>query len=107
MARNIWLNDIRARNTRREQTLTVVEEAAIADPRPGVEVNILASQVLAVVSTLPAAQREAILLAYVEGYTCQEVADMTQVPLGTVLSRLANGRRRINEALHQAPEAKA
>lgn len=68
--------------------------------------NILASEVLAVATTLPAAQREAILLAYVQGYACQEVADMTQVPLGTVLSRLANGRRRINAALQQAPVTK-
>jgi len=39
-------------------------------------------------SSLPAEQRQAVELAYFAGYSQQEIADMTQVPLGTVKGRM-------------------
>ena len=48
-----------------------------------------------------------VYFADVEGYRYREIATMTNVPVGTVMSRLARGRRRLREllvdvsALHQ------
>jgi RNA polymerase sigma-70 factor, ECF subfamily len=44
---------------------------------------------------LPEAQRETLLLVYVEGFTYQEAANVLDVPIGTVMSRLAAVRLRL------------
>ncbi len=41
---------------------------------------------------LPDAQRETVFLAYVEGLSYKEVAQVLEVPIGTVMSRLAAAR---------------
>ena len=50
-------------------------------------------------SQLPGELRETLLLVVVGELTHQEVADMLDVPLGTVLSRVSRARRRLREVL--------
>ena len=44
-------------------------------------------------------ERELLYLAYVEGYTTQELADMTGRPRNTVLSQLHRARHKLRGAL--------
>jgi len=44
---------------------------------------------------LPVEYREAIVLREMEGLSYKEIADITAVPIGTVMSRLARARRRL------------
>ena len=55
--------------------------------------------VLAAVASLPAAQREAVDLAYFGGLTQVEIADRTGVPLRTVKSRVRLGLLALRRAL--------
>ena len=48
----------------------------------------------AALNTLPAEQRVALLLVTVEGLSYKEAADVAEVPVGTIMSRLARARRR-------------
>ena len=48
---------------------------------------------------LPEELRETLLLVVVGELTHQEVADMQEIPLGTVLSRVSRARRRLRELL--------
>lgn len=54
--------------------------------------------------TLPADQRLVLTLCDVHGYSYEEIADMTDVPMGTVKSRINRARTRVRDYLLQYPE---
>lgn len=54
--------------------------------------GLLGQEVEAALANVPEDFRIAVILSDIEGMSYQEVADMTDVPLGTVRSRLARGR---------------
>src|SRR5436190_16535908 len=60
--------------------------------------------VRAAIEALPAEFREAITLRELEGLSYKEIADIAGVPIGTIMSRLARGRRQLQMILN--PEAK-
>jgi len=95
MARRIWLNDLRAARLR--QGTGDEDPDGLSDPRTeaGAETNIFARQVYEQISALPEAQRLAVLLVYVEGYKYTEAAELLDVPVGTIMSRLATARRKL------------
>ena len=49
---------------------------------------------------LPEAFRMAVLLADVEGFSYKEISEITDVPIGTVMSRIHRGRRALQKTLH-------
>ncbi|WP_158544584.1 RNA polymerase sigma factor [Blastococcus sp. TBT05-19] len=61
--------------------------------------RIADARMRAALATLPAAQREALVLAYWGGYTQREIAERTETPLGTVKTRTMLGMRRLQDAL--------
>jgi RNA polymerase sigma-70 factor (ECF subfamily) len=54
---------------------------------------------------LPEAFREAVWLRDVEEFSYAEIAEMQQIPLGTVMSRIARGRRLLHDRLLDARES--
>jgi RNA polymerase sigma-70 factor (ECF subfamily) len=62
------------------------------------------SDVKAAVEALPEGFRMAVLLADVEGFSYKEIAEILDVPIGTVMSRLHRGRKALQKALHQFGE---
>ena len=92
---SIWLNELRAARYRRGEGLVDAETALVFDGIKEIETNILAGQVLTHVQNLPEAQRETLFLVYVEGLTYREAAAVLDVPIGTVMSRLAGARERL------------
>ena len=96
MAQRIWLNELRSRKVRTGGGLVPVEDVDLADNAPGVETNILARDVLNRVNALPEAQRTAVMLVYVEGFSYKDAAEVMEIPIGTVMSRLAAARKRLN-----------
>lgn len=58
------------------------------------------------VNVLPEAQRNAVFLVYVEGFTYQEAADTLSVPIGTIMSRLATARATLAKSAAVRPVAK-
>ena len=68
------------------------EDALSIDGARDIETNILAAQVLKEIGQLPEAQRETVLLVYVEGYSYAEAAATLSVPIGTDMGRLATAR---------------
>ena len=99
MAQRVWLNELRSRKVRTGGGLVPVEDVDLVDIKPDSETNILARDVLSQVMKLPEAQRQTVLLVYVEGYSYKDAAEMMDIPIGTVMSRLAAARRSIAQHL--------
>lgn len=71
-----------------------------ADPATTAEGSELAGQVREAVDGLPDLLRQAIVLAYFQGLKYQEIADVLEIPLGTVKSRLNAAMTKLAEAWH-------
>src|SRR4051812_40194763 len=67
----------------------------------------LAPRLQAAVDALPEAFREAVWLRDVEEFSYAEIAQMLDVPIGTVMSRISRGRRLLFEQLKPARTAEA
>ncbi|MEL7165025.1 MAG: RNA polymerase sigma factor [Pseudomonadota bacterium] len=102
MAKRIWLNELRSRKVRTGGGLVPVEEIDLPDTAADQETNILARDVLNRVNALPEAQRHAVFLVYVEGYSYKEAAAIMEIPIGTVMSRLAAARKSLGAAMGMA-----
>ena len=100
IAQRIWLNELRAGAVRRGGGLVPLEEIDLVDQAADTEMNILVRQVLMAVSELAEAQASAIILVYVEGFSYKEAAEIMEIPIGTVMSRLSAGRIRIAAKLN-------
>jgi RNA polymerase sigma-70 factor, ECF subfamily len=60
---------------------------------------ITADEVKEALAALPDQFRLAVYLADVEGFSYQEIADIMETPVGTVMSRLHRGRKQLQKAL--------
>jgi len=103
--RSIWINQLRSQRVRTGQGLVDPESVLVLDGEQQIETNIFAGQVLKRALELPEGQRETLLLVYVEGLTYQEAAHVLNVPIGTVMSRLATARLKLSGM--QAPSAES
>jgi RNA polymerase sigma-70 factor, ECF subfamily len=62
--------------------------------------NIPDADVKDALESIPENFRMAVLLADVEGFSYKEIAEITGVPIGTVMSRLHRGRKALEKALY-------
>lgn len=69
------------------------------EPVPGVEAHGLNMDVWAAVMKLPERQRACIVLRYLEDMTEPEVAEVLNVPVGTVKSQLNRARGKLSKML--------
>jgi RNA polymerase sigma-70 factor (ECF subfamily) len=55
------------------------------------------------IDELPAPQRSVLLLHFVEDFSLEEIARITQAPIGTVKSRLHYAKRALRKLLEERP----
>lgn len=71
------------------------------DPEGAFFGSVVDAEIMEAIQALPEDYRTAVVLSDLEGLTYQEIADLVDVPVGTVKSRLFRGRRRLQEALYE------
>jgi RNA polymerase sigma-70 factor (ECF subfamily) len=59
----------------------------------------LQRQIQQAINELPPAYRSVVILRHLHGLTYQEICDVTELPIGTVKSRLGRGRNRLSRLL--------
>ncbi len=97
---SIWVNELRSAQRRRtgsleseEQWDEIPDRSTNNDP----EHILFYKQVVNSVDALPEAQRVVMVLIAVEGLSYREAADVLDIPIGTVMSRLARARIAVGE----------
>jgi RNA polymerase sigma-70 factor, ECF subfamily len=105
-----WLLQI-VRNTcytwldrnRRAQSAAALNEEQHLHPSPSPEAQAMASEdrarLTAALQSLPLHFREVIVLRELEGCSYKEIAAITSLPIGTVMSALSRARRQLQLAL--------
>ena len=115
---NTFINTYRAKKRRPEQEqLDDVEDFYLyrrlggleaVDAQRGPESEVLDAipedSVKRALEDLPEQFRIAVLLADVEGFSYKEIAEITDVPIGTVMSRLHRGRKQLQKRLWDLAE---
>ena len=103
IVRNCWIDEGRSR-ARRGRTFVPEEEGAAVgvDGHKEIEIKAQMHDVDKAMNSLPAEQREAIALVLVEGLAYREAADLLDIPMGTLTSRLTRGRQALVQRLEAA-----
>ena len=91
--RNLWIDTTRSRGRKAVfEAPPEMGEAIGFDPRSGIEAAIDLGTAMAAMNRLPDDQREVVALILVEGLGYRETAELLELPIGTVSSRLVRGR---------------
>jgi RNA polymerase sigma-70 factor, ECF subfamily len=111
---NTYINSYRAKKRRPEETeLDEVEDLYLYHRIGGLEAAMAGrsaedelldrfseAEVKEAVEDLPENFRMAVLLADVEGFSYKEIAEILDIPIGTVMSRLHRGRKALQKRLY-------
>ena len=94
IVRNCWIDEMRSRARRARTFLPEEEGAAVGvDMLNEIEAKVEMHAVDRAMESLSQDQREVIALVLVEGLAYREAADLLEIPIGTLTSRLTRGRQ--------------
>jgi RNA polymerase sigma-70 factor (ECF subfamily) len=99
--RNLWVDTARSR-ARKERLEADPEQGATVGHDGGVEAAGELREVMAAMQRLPEEQREVVSLILVEGFGYREAAELLDLPIGTVSSRLVRGRTALLRSLGES-----
>jgi RNA polymerase sigma-70 factor (ECF subfamily) len=112
---NTYINTYRAKKRRPDETeLDEVEDLYLYHRIGGLEAAMAGrsaedelldrfteAEVKEAIEELPDNFRMAVLLADVEGFSYKEIAEILDIPIGTVMSRLHRGRKALQKRLYE------
>ncbi|MFP5224487.1 MAG: sigma-70 family RNA polymerase sigma factor [Actinomycetota bacterium] len=105
---NAWISEYRRRSRRVQEVSAETDEGfslfdALVETNGSAEAAVLSaipdSEVKAALESLNEDFRTAVVLCDVEGFSYGEIAEITGVPVGTVMSRIHRGRKALQRAL--------
>lgn len=109
ITRHRAIDELRRRDVRAEKNLTdwpddvgkdYVDGLAMVDgPEKSVELLLESRSILRMIASLPQEQRKALRLAFFQGYSHNEIANLLGEPLGTIKSRIRMGMQRMKEMM--------
>lgn len=97
IVRNAWIDEVRARGRRNQ--IFAPEAAGEHMGADAIDQEVTLMSVQKAMQKLPEEQRMAVILVLVEGLSYKEAAEVLDVPIGTLTSRLARGRETLQALL--------
>lgn len=102
ITRNLWISEIRKRSVRTGAGEVPAEESTeLQAPETG-EAGVAAAQLHAQIAALPDDLSSILLAVSVEGYSYAEAAELFDIPLGTVMSRIHRARKTLAARISEA-----
>mgnify|MGYP006376892797 FL=1 len=103
MARNIRIDRARADRVRGAGADVSPDTLPSDDVMARLEARSDLDAVRAAMASLPAEQRELMALVVIDGQSYKDAADILEIPIGTVMSRIARARRTIAQHVNRRP----
>lgn len=97
IVRNAWVDELRSRGRRDKIFLASEAGENVGEATLEREADLMAVE--SAMARLPEEQRIAVSLVLVEGLPYKEAADVLDIPIGTLTSRLARGREALQSLL--------
>jgi RNA polymerase sigma-70 factor (ECF subfamily) len=92
IVQTIWIDQVRSREVRKEDGDIAEDRLGSDQPARQLEARLALDEVRRALDRLPPDQRAALLLVTVDGLSYKEAAEVVQVPVGTIMSRLSRAR---------------
>lgn len=99
MMRNLWVSEIRKRKVRMGAGQEDASESHALYSNAGGFSATAENQVLALIMALPEGLASVLVLVSVEGHSYREAAEILDIPIGTVMSRMSTARQRLKASL--------
>lgn len=95
VCKNVWIDELRSRDVRQRYPLVADENDESHSTEEVADGERELEAVSAALERLPDEQRMTLTLVAVEGKTYAEAAEILEVPVGTVMSRIARARKNL------------
>ena len=99
IAQNLWIDNVRSRRLRPTVEVDPQEAALAVDGARVMEAKLTFADTCRALAALPEEQRVVVALVLIEGQSYREAADILDLPMGTVTSRLARAREALSRSV--------
>ncbi len=103
--KNIWLSQLRMEKGRKTGALALTESDQGIDGVRYIEARLTLEHVRKIFFDLSAEHREILHLVCIEEFAYREVADILDIPIGTVMSRVARARMALHDRMERVEAA--
>ena len=99
--KNAWIDEVRRRKRQKTEELSDNDFTLESNSGEELAINrILIDEINAAMKSLPDSQREILAMRSVLGLSYSEISKVLDIPVGTVMSRLARARSNISKGLN-------
>lgn len=105
ITRNLWISEIRKRTVRIGQGQIPADETHELVSNDTGEATVMAGELRGQIDALPQELSAILLTVSVEGYSYAEAAELFEIPVGTVMSRIHRARKTLSAQINQAAGA--
>jgi RNA polymerase sigma-70 factor (ECF subfamily) len=102
IAQNLWKDGLKSKKNRTQVSDESLHFLTGVDGRREMEDRLTLKAVMVAISKLPADQRLVLALVCIDGQTYAETAEILEIPIGTVMSRLARARQVLYDGLYES-----
>ncbi len=102
ITRNLWISEIRKRNVRTGTGQVPADESPELISMDTGEAGVAAQQLQQQIMALPGELSSVLLAVSVEGYSYAEAAELFDIPVGTVMSRIHRARKALATQIARA-----
>lgn len=104
LMRNVWISELRKRKVRIGTGQVEASQSPELYTEIGGAEQTYGNEIIAMIMRLPSGLASTLLLVSVEGHSYREAAEILDVPVGTIMSRMSTARQRLRQELESAAQ---